>query len=386
MTLCYIRGRLSVSSICPKPFSHLPLSFRMIRHKILLALVFLSLAGAFASAQPRRKIIINEDCSGPGGSNMQTLLTMIQSPEVEVLGITVVSGDQWLDEEVAHTLRLLEIIGRTDIPVVPGAEYPLVHTRQHAHLWQQRYGKVAYAGAWDDRWWHEASVIPPLPEGTPVAKPADEDAAHFILRMVHKYPHEVTIYEGGPMTNLALAISIDPQLPELAKELVFMGGSLSPPSDNPEFANNPRHEFNFWFDPEGAAIVLRAPWKKIVCTPTDISVKTKMTAAMAKQIEATGTPLARYVAKFVMLTPGADIMWDELAAAAWIDPSIITKTERRYVSVDLDHGAGYGNTLTWEVTDNSHIPTQIVEIQFDLNADKFYRMFLSLMTGPTPPR
>jgi inosine-uridine nucleoside N-ribohydrolase len=79
-------------------------------------------------------------------------------------------------------------------------------------------------------------------------------------------------------------------------------------------------------------------------------------------------------------------MWDELAAAAWIDPSIITKTERRYVSVDLVHGAGYGNTLTWEVTDNSHIPTQIVEIQFDLNADKFYRMFLSLMTGPTPPR
>jgi inosine-uridine nucleoside N-ribohydrolase len=253
-------------------------------------------------------------------------------------------------------------------------------------LWQQRYGKVAYAGAWDDRWWHEASVIPPLPEGTPATKPAEEDAAHFILRMVHRYPHEVTIYEGGPMTNLALAISIDPQLPELAKELVFMGGSLSPPSDNPEFANNPRHEFNFWFDPEAAAIVLRAPWKKIVCTPTDISVKTKMTAAMAKQIEAAGTPLARYIAKFVMLSPGADIMWDELSAAGWIDPSIITKTERRYMSVDLDHGAGYGNTLTWEVNDNSHIPTQIVEIQFDLNTDKFYRMFLSLMTGPTPPR
>ena len=75
------------------------------------------------------------------------------------------------------------------------------------------------------------------------------------------------------MTNLALAISLDPQFPELAKELVFMGGSLSPQTDNPEFLNNPRHEFNFWFDPEAAAIVLRAPWKKIVCTPMDISVK-----------------------------------------------------------------------------------------------------------------
>ena len=354
--------------------------------KVFLTGLLCLLVSLSAAAQPRRKVIVNEDCSGPGGSNMQTLLTMIQSPQVEVLGITVVSGDQWLDEEVAHTLRLLEIIGRADIPVIPGARFPLVRTRQEAQLWQDRYGKVAYAGAWDDRWWHEASVIPPLPEGAPSTKPADEDAAHFILRMVHEYPHEVTIYEGGPMTNLALAISIDPQLPALAQELVFMGGSLSPQSDSPEFLNNPRHEFNYWFDPEAAAIVLRAPWKKITCTPTDISVKTHMTAAMVKQIEGAGTPVARYVAKFAMLTPGADIMWDELAAAAWIDPSIITKSERRYMSVDLDHGAGYGNTLTWPVTDATHSPAQMVDIQFDLDPDKFYRMFLNLMTAPTPSR
>ena len=189
-------------------------------------------------------------------------------------------------------------------PSCPERRFPLVRTREEAQLWQQRYGKVAYAGAWDDRWWHEASVVPPLPEGQPTTKPADEDAAHFLIRMVRKYPHEVTIYEGGPMTNLALAISLDPQFPELAQELVFMGGSLSPQTDNPEFLNNPRHEFNFWFDPEAAEIVLRAPWKKIVCTPTDISVKTHMTAALVKQIEASGTPLARYIARFAMLTPG----------------------------------------------------------------------------------
>src|SRR5579863_2062047 len=318
------------------------------------------------SAQSRRKIIVNEDASGPGGSNIQTLAMLIQSPQVEVLGITVVSGDQWRDEEVAHTLRLLEIMGRTDIPVVPGAEFPLVRTRDEAQLWQQRYGKVAYAGAWDDRWWHEAAVIPPLPEGQPTTKASDEDAPHFLIRMVRKYPHEVTIYEGGPMTNLALAISIDPQFPELAQELVFMGGSLSPKSDNPEFVNNPRHEFNFWFDPESAAVVLRAPWKKIVCTPTDISVKTHMSAALVKKIEASGTPLARYIAKFAMLTPGADIMWDELAAAAWLDPGIITKSETRYMSVDIDHGAGYGNTFTWAEDAGPHMASRKIEIQFDL--------------------
>jgi purine nucleosidase len=342
------------------------------------------LTTAATFAQPRRKVIINEDASGPGGSNLQTVLVMIQSPQVEVLGITVVSGDQWRDEEVAHTLRLLEIIGRTDIPVVPGAVFPLVRRRDETQLWQQRYGKMAYAGAWDERWWHEPYIVPPLPEGQPATKPADEDAAHFLIRMVRKYPHEVTIYEGGPMTNLAIAITIDPQFPELAQELVFMGGSLRPQSDNPEWADNPRHEFNFWFDPEAADIVLRAPWKRIVCTPVDISLKTKLTPAMVKDLEASGTAVGRYVARFYQPGPAADIMWDELAAAAWIDPSIITQRETRYMDVDLDRGAGYGNTLTWTDKDKPKLTLQPVEIQVDLDREKFQRMFVKLMTGPTP--
>ena len=141
--------------------------------KLVLIFLFVSLSGhCFGSAQQRRKVIINEDCSGPGGSNMQTLLVMIQSPQVEVLGITVVTGNQWRDEEVAHTLRLLEMIGRTDIPVVPGAVFPLVHRREEAQWWQQRYGKLAFAGAWDDRWWHEPFVVPALPEGMPTTKPS----------------------------------------------------------------------------------------------------------------------------------------------------------------------------------------------------------------------
>ena len=344
----------------------------------------LLLLNAVAWAQPRRKVIIDQDCSGPGGSNLQTLAVMIQSPQVEVLGITVVSGDQWRDEEVAHTLRLLEIIGRPDIPVVPGAVFPLVRRREETQLWQERYGKVAYAGAWDDRWWHQPFVVPPIPEGQPTTKPADADAAHFLVRMVHQYPHQVTIYEGGPMTDLALAISIDPQFAELAQELVFMGGSLGPQTDDPEFVNNPRHEFNFWFDPEAAQIVLRAPWKKITCTPVDISIKTRLTPAIIKQIEAGGTPLARYVARYFQPGPGSDYMWDELAAAAWIDPTLITRSETRYMGVDLDRGAGYGNTLTWTEQDKPKIAAPRIEIQVDVDTEKLYRMFVSLMTAPTP--
>src|SRR5260370_35625260 len=132
----------------------------MKHRRFCVAVVLLLLANSFSWAQQRRKVIINEDCSGPGGSNMQTLLMMIQSPQVEVLGITVVSGDQWRDEEVAHTLRLLEIIGRTDIPVVQGAVFPLVRRRDESQLWQERYGKEAYAGAWTDSRRHGPSIVP----------------------------------------------------------------------------------------------------------------------------------------------------------------------------------------------------------------------------------
>ena len=77
-------------------------------------------------------------------------------------------------------------------------------------------------------------------------------------------------------------------------------------------------------------------------------------------------------------------MWDELAAAAWIDPTLITRSEIRYMQVDLDHGAGYGNTLTWTEQDKPPLTAHPLEIQVDLDLEKFYRMFVSLMSGRTP--
>ena len=244
--------------------------------------------------------------------------------------------------------------------------------------------KVAFAGAWDDRWWHEPDAIPELLEGGPHMKAVDEDAPHFLIRMVHSYPHEVTIYEGGPMTDLALANAIDPHFAELAEGLVFMGGSLEPQTDDPEFLNAPRHEFNFWFDPQAAKSVLEAPWKKIVCTPVDISVKTRITDRMVAEIRESSSAAAQYVVKFFMKDQGGFYMWDELAAAAWIDPTLITKKDARFMSVDVDHGAAYGNTLTWTDKDNPMLGARLVEIQKDLDLARFNKMFVNLMKAPTP--
>ena len=184
------------------------------------------------------------------------------------------------------------------------------------------------------------------------------------------------------MTNIAQAISLDPQFAALADELVFMGGSLNPQTDDPEFANNPRHEFNFWFDPEAAASHLRAPWKKITCTPVDISIKARLTPEMVRRIDASGTALAHYIARYYQQGEGFDYMWDELAAAAWIDPALITRRKTRYMSVDIGHGAGYGNTLTWTDTDKPELTVRPVNIQVDLDAAKFYDLFVKLMSAP----
>src|SRR5271155_5482370 len=332
----------------------------------------------------RRKIIVDQDAAGPAGSDQQAILLIIQSPQTEVLGITVVTGDAWLTEEVAHTLRTLELIGRTDIPVVPGAEYPLVRTKEETEQWEQRYGSVVWLGAWTPSRYHAPRELGAMPEGLPTTKAADEDAAHFLVRMVRKYPHEVTIYEGGPMTNLALAVSIDPEFPSLAKELVFMGASLNPQTDDPEFVDDPRHEFNLWFDPEAAHIVLRAPWKKIVCTSVDISVKTRMTNELIAKVRAGSSPAAQYIGKYERLYGLYNYMWDELASAAWLDPTLITKKESRYMDVNLSRGPTYGDTLTWTDRDKPKGNVQSVEVQFDLDTDRFYKLFVELLSAPTP--
>jgi inosine-uridine nucleoside N-ribohydrolase len=351
----------------------------------LLTTVVLLMTSLFCLGQ-KRKIIIDQDAAGPGGTDQQSMLLLIQSPQTEVLGITVVTGDQWLKAEVAHTLRMLELIGRTDIPVVPGAEYPLVRRKEETELWEQSYGSIAWLGAWTPRFYHPPDELGDIPEGRPSTKAADEDATHFLIRMLHKFPNEITIYAGGPMTNLALAISIDPEFAGLAKELVFMGGSLSPQTTNPEFINSPRREFNLWFDPEAAHIVLHAPWKKITCTTVDISVKTRMTTELINQIRSADSPAARYVGTYSRLHGEYNYLWDELAAAAWLDPNLITQKETRFMDINLDRGAGYGDTLTWADRDKPKIEVRPVEIQVDLDLQKFYKLFVDLLTAPAPKK
>ncbi len=371
-----------------------------------LSSVLLTFALLPTAQAQKRLVLIDQDGSGPGGSNQMAMMVLLQSPDVEVLGITMVTGNARRDEETAHTLRMLELIHRTDVPVAKGAVYPLVRTQEESRLEAALGGNVAWLGAWGGgpttlvekngivtgaqpaasviyAKTHGPYEIPPMPEGAPHTAALAEDAVHFLIRQVRAHPHQVTLYAAGPLTNVALAIGIDPAFAELTKGIVIMGGSLNPHTTDPEFAQSPRHEFNFWFDPEAAHIVLRAHWPRIDLTTVDVSIQARFTedmlAAIAKAADAKH-PAAQYIAQY---SQERYYLWDELTACAWLDPSLITRESWVYMDVDIIHGPEYGNTLTWSDELRPQTDVQKVHAQLDLDLPKFQKMFVDLMSLPT---
>jgi inosine-uridine nucleoside N-ribohydrolase len=306
----------------------------------LLASLFLF---SLARADEPKLVIVDNDFTGYPAtfSDLRSALMFLENPNVKVLGFTVVTGNAWRDEEVAHLLRLEEIASRCDVPVVPGAVTPLVNTTQDKQAWEKRYKKGFYWGAWDakeDRkGWepdytpHDPNVVPQIPEGLPSIHASAELAPEFMIRQVHAHPHEICIFAGGPLTDLALAVRMDPEFAGLVKELVFFGAA-KPPTDA---------DFNTRFDPEAARIVLGAHWPSItaVCNATyDVTLD----KADIDKISAANSLIGDYVVKYSKNDVGQKNLWDEICAAILIDPTLITNADYLYVEVVIDHQRDYG--------------------------------------------
>ncbi len=334
------------------------------------ALLFV-LALALPAFAQKRLVLIDEDASGPGGTNQMAILALLNSPRVEVLGITTVTGDAWRDEAVRHTLRMLELTGHANIPVFAGADAPLVRSQEETRLAAQLHGQVTWLGAW------RRPPSTSMPEGEPTLKPAAEDAVHFLIRQVRAHPGEITILAGGPLTNIALALAIEPRFASLTRGIVLMGGSLNPRTDDPEFATSPRHEFNFWFDPEAAHIVLRAPWPRIDITTVDVSLQVPFTQRIYDAIRSASTPSAKYVAAW---SKPESYLWDELSACTLLDPSLITREQVLYMDVDLSHGPSYGHTLTWSEALKPATGVRKVHAQLEVDTARFTSLFTNLLT------
>ena len=135
---------------------------------------------------------------------------LLNAPQLDVLGITTVSGDQWMEPATVFALHAVELTGRTDVPVVKGATHPLLNTRREQELREALYGShPTWHGAFNPDTPPPERTWPP-PGGFPKTKPRPGRAADFIIDTIRAHPGEVVLYFAGPLTNLALAVRMDP--------------------------------------------------------------------------------------------------------------------------------------------------------------------------------
>src|SRR6478672_3696673 len=271
------------------------------------------------------RVLIDTD---PGVDDALALLLAMRSPELKIEAITPVAGNVPLDLTLPNALRMVEIAGRTDIPVAAGAKSPLVRrlvTAAYAH------GENGLGGA-----------VFPEPKTKPIAQPA----AEFIRGIVRKYPGEVTLIPIGPLTNIATALNLDSELAAMVRGIVLMGGSLSGGNITPAA------EFNIYVDPEAARIVFQSGIP-ITMVGLDATRKTSLTEEHVRTLEAAQNPVSQAAAKIgrnainhnreqgFLVGPN---MHDSLAVAGFLDPSLLTLREY-YVDVETTGELTAGETL-----------------------------------------
>jgi inosine-uridine nucleoside N-ribohydrolase len=286
--------------------------------------------GQITPASAPARVIIDTD---PGVDDAFALLLAMRSPELKIEAITPVAGNVPLELTLPNALRLVEIAGRTDIPVAAGARVPLLRrlvTATYVH------GENGLGGA----------VFP-----EPTTKAVAEPAAEYIRRIVRKYPHEVTLITLGPVTNIATALNADPELAGMVRGLTMMGGSLSGGNITPAA------EFNIYVDPEAARIVFQSGIP-ITMVGLDVTRKTSLTEDHVRVLEAAQNPVSQAAAKIgryaithnrergFLVGPN---MHDSLAVAAFLDPTIL-KWQEYYIDVETTGELTAGETLGYSPT------------------------------------
>ena len=281
--------------------------------------------GPNSAAVPSSRVIIDTD---PGVDDALALLLAMRSPELKIEAITAVAGNVPLELSLPNALRMVEISGRTDIPVAAGAKAPLQRrlvTATYAH------GENGLGGA----------VFP-----EPTIKPVSEPAAELIRQVIRKYPGEVSLIPIGPMTNIATALDLDSELAGMVRRIVMMGGSLSGGNITPAA------EFNVYVDPEAARIVFQSGIP-ITMVGLDVTRKTSLTDEHVRVLEAAKNPVSQAAAKIgrnainhnreqgFLIGPN---MHDSLAVAGFLDPSLLTLKDY-YVDVETTGELTAGETL-----------------------------------------
>ena len=277
-----------------------------------------------------RKIIIDTD---PGVDDAMAIFFALRSPELDVIGLTTIFGNVRTDLATTNALRLLEIAGRTDIPVAKGADNPLAAPFE---------GPVPFVHGDDGQ---GNAHLPP-----PQTRAIDQPAAAFIVEQIMAAPGEITLVPIGPLTNIALALRLEPRIAPNVKEVVLMGGNALCPGNA-----TPAAEANVHNDPEAADVVFGAGWP-VTMVGLDVTHRVNMTPEHLARYAASPDPLAQHVARilphyrayFERATPGMRGIYvhDSSAIGYVIDPTLF-ETRQWPVRVETQ---GFSRGKTWPAT------------------------------------
>ena len=301
------------------------------RLSFFIALLLIWLAGAIPASAAAKKIIFDTD---PGTDDALALMLALNSPELDVRAITVVPGNVTASQGLENALRMVSLANRCDIPVAAGAQHPLFQKLITAEFWHGKNGL--------------ANVELPASK----CKVDSHFGPDLIIQMVHAAPHEITLVPVGPLTNIALAISKDPSIVPLVKEVIIMGGSITGGNVNASA------EANIYNDPEAAQLVFQAGWP-LTMVGLEVGDKTLLSQKYLDQLGQTHGPVNDFiykVAKFLIDlsaqfgSPGSP-MYDPLAVGVTIDATLVKAPEMhvdvetrgeftRGETVDNRHGAG----------------------------------------------
>jgi purine nucleosidase len=300
-------------------------------------------------------VIIDTDI-GTDVDDCLALGLLLGSPELDPIGITCVYGDVELRARMVH--RLLDLGGRSDVPVRMGARLPLLGRRP-----------VYWAG-------HEGVG---LLEDAPAPSLSDEDAVDFLVRTVMERPDQVHLVAIGPLTNVALAFLREPRLPAALGRLTIMGGAVR----GLDQLDLPYAEHNILCDPESAHVVLRAGAPTSL-VPLDVTTRTSIRRADVEQLRASDGALQLAIARQVELYPrfrdhGSTFVHDPLALASLIWPDLLT-WQTLHVDVELEGAFATGMTLCREPRRDE---SGRIQVATGVNAETFERRFVErLSAGP----
>ncbi len=271
-----------------------------------------------------KKIIIDTD---PGVDDSMAILFAFHSPELEVIGLTTIFGNVYTDLATQNALRLVEFAGQPEVPVAHGSDLPLVVPIDYV---------ADFVHGTDGL----GNTNQPAPQG----KAVDIPAAQFIVEMIMANPGEITLVPVGPLTNIALALALEPRIAENVAEVVVMGGAATVNGNV-----NPAAEANIIHDPHAADVVFGAPWP-VTMVGLDVTMKTMMTDPYLESLKPSRTgqfiyDISRFYKKFhdEYHDIGGIHTHDPSAIAYVIDPTLFT-TEQGAIRVPTE-GVATGLTL-----------------------------------------